>query len=318
MKIVTHMARRTNDLRPLFRQFPGLTFVSTVTVEDFAREIAEAEVLVTWTADYTPAIAAACNQHGRRLRWIQFATSGIDTAIKNGGFPEGVIVTNCAGLRAVNLAEHVFALMLFLSRRLRAAETARHNKEWPRGELHSEIRSLQNTTLVIVGMGAAGQALARRAKAFDMRVLAVSRAYRADGLVDQVFPREAAIEAFALADVVALCLPSSAETRGFVDRFKLAAMKKTAFLINIARGDLIVEQDLVEACKTGEIAGAGLDVAMLEPPAADSKLWSLESVVLTPHVGGAGNDETDMLIEMVADNIRRYLAGEPLLRRLET
>jgi phosphoglycerate dehydrogenase-like enzyme len=316
VKIVFHLAGRSNDMRALFQRFPDVSFVTTRSVADVAQEIGDADALVAWSADYTPAIAAVCKERCRRLRWIQFATSGIDTALKNGGFPPGVTVTNCAGLRAANLAEHAFALLFFLARRMRRMEEARRHRLWIRQEIHPEIRSLQATTLTILGMGAVGHALARRAKAFDMRVLAVSRAYRADATVDAVYSRDNALAAFAEADVIAVCMPSTPETVGFIDRRKLAAMKKTAFLINIARGDIVVEQDLVEACTAGGIAGAGLDVAFEEPPAADSPLWRLENVVLTPHVGGSGNDETQVLAEMVAENLELFLAARPLLRRV--
>jgi phosphoglycerate dehydrogenase-like enzyme len=107
LKIVLHLARRKNDMAALYRRFPQLSFVETRSVDDVAREIGDADVMGAWSGDYTPAISAACKEHHRRLRWIQLATSGVDTVLKNGGFPPGIIVTNCAGLRAVNLAEHI-------------------------------------------------------------------------------------------------------------------------------------------------------------------------------------------------------------------
>ena len=187
MKIVLHVGDRSNDLRPLARGFPDITFAITRSEEEFAREIIDAEVLVMWSAEYSPRISHLCRTAARRLKWLQFTTSGIDTALKNGGLPLGIFVTNCAGLRAANLAEHAFALFLFLARRMRAFEDARERRVWLR-DVGKEMVSLQNTTMLILGMGAIGQAVARRARAFDMNVLAVSRAYRPDDSSKKFLP----------------------------------------------------------------------------------------------------------------------------------
>jgi phosphoglycerate dehydrogenase-like enzyme len=316
MKVILHVAARANDLRPLAGRFPDVSFVITRTLDELAAEMQRAEVLVIWSAEYTPEVAAICKSGSPFLKWIQFTTSGIDTALKNGGFTPGTIITNCAGLRAVNLAEHAFTLLLFLSRQVRAFERARTRREWL-SRTSQPIASLQGTTLLVLGMGAIGQAVARRARAFDMTVLGVSRAYKPDAHVQEVYSRENAAAAYSRADSVVVCLPSTAETRRFVDRRALAAMKPSAFIINISRGDVIDEHDLAEACATGVIGGAGLDVTTIEPLPANSLLWSLDNVFITPHVGGQGNDETELLMEMISENLRLYRAGLPMLRRVE-
>ena len=316
MKVVLHVAWRANDLRPLAARFADLSFAITRTDEDFAREITDADILVMWSAEYTPTISRLCRETAHRLKWLQFTTSGIDTALKNGGFNPGLVVTNCAGLRAVNLAEHAFTLLLFLARQMRTFEKGRDRGLWLRSSARAVV-SLQNTTLLILGMGAIGQAVARRARAFDMNVIAVSRAYRPDGLVQEVFARNEALSAFAKADWIAVCLPSNSETRGFVDCRAFAAMKRSAVLVNVSRGDVIVEDDLAEACANGVIAGAGLDVTTVEPLPETSRLWTLDNVVITPHIGGQGNDETELLIKMVSENLRLYIDGQELLRRVD-
>jgi phosphoglycerate dehydrogenase-like enzyme len=270
-----------------------------------------------WTLEYTPTIARVCKEGAPRLTWIQFTTSGIDTALKAGGFRPGTIITNCAGLRAANLSEHAFTLLLFMTRQMRAIEAARTRRDWIRQELLATIKSLQGSTLLILGMGQIGQAVARRARAFDMNVIAVSRAYRPDALAGEVFPRHAATKAFARADFIVCCMPSTEETKGFLDRRAFAAMKRGAYLANISRGDIIVEADLAAACREGLIAGAAIDVMVDEPLPLESPLWGLDNVVISPHVGGFGNDETEMLIRMVAENFALYLKGEPLVRRVE-
>ena len=228
-------------------------------------------------------------------------------------------VANVAGLRGPTLAEHAFALLLFLAHRFRAVEAARQSHSWQREEITPTIASLKGQTLVVIGMGATGQSMARKARAFDMRVIGVSRAYEPDDLVEEVFPRERVNEALAQADAVLMSMPSTAETRGFLDAEKFAAMKPGAFVINVARGDLIDEDDLIAACESGTIGGAGLDVTVEEPTPADSPLWDVENIVLSPHVGGGGGGgpEDTALNDMLIENLRLYLAGEPLKRLVD-
>jgi D-2-hydroxyacid dehydrogenase (NADP+) len=151
-----------------------------------------------------------------------------------------------------------------------------------------------------------------------MRVIGVSRAYEPDGLVEEVFPRERVTEALAQADAVLMSMPSTAETRGFLDAEKFAAMKPNTFVINVARGDLIDEDDLIAACESGAIGGAGLDVQAEEPLPADSPLWDVENIVISPHVGGGGGGPKDTALDdMLIENLRLYLAGEPLKRLVD-
>jgi phosphoglycerate dehydrogenase-like enzyme len=316
MKVVLHIAWRKTDLTPLAAMFPQLSFALTRDLDEFAREMADADILVMWSLEYSPDIAHVCKESAPRLKWIQFTTSGIDGALKSGGFRPGTIVTNCAGLRAVNLAEHAFTLLLFMARQMREIERARERRDWIRRQLES-LKSLQGTNLLILGMGAIGQAVARRARAFDMRVLAVSRAYRADDLVQEVFSRHDAKAAFARADFIICAMPSTDETKGFLNADAFRAMKRDAYLVNVSRGDIIVESDLAAACRDGLIAGAALDVTVEEPLPASSPLWALDNVVISPHVGGQGNDETDLLIRMIAENLALYVEGKPLVRRVE-
>ena len=314
MKAVYHIGERSIDISALTGEFSDIAFVKTTNVADVAREIVEAELLIVHTSAYTRLFAAAVNDHARRLKWIQFTTSGIDIALKNGGFPPGVTVTNSAGLRAANLSEHAFAMLLFLARRFRILEAQRARREWLREPVYATEMSLNKRTLLILGMGAVGQAAAARAHAFGMRVIAVSRAYRPDATVSEVYPRDAALAAFAKADAVLVSATSDADTRHYLGADKFAVMKPSAFVVNVARGDIIDEASLIEACKNGRIAGAGLDVCVDEPPPSDSELWTLENVFLSPHIGAGGSDDSEALLAMVAENLHLYRAGKSLKR----
>ncbi|TDI64745.1 MAG: D-2-hydroxyacid dehydrogenase [Alphaproteobacteria bacterium] len=318
MKVVYNSRTKPADISAITEKFPELDFVVTYGPDDVARELGDAEIMFISNRVYVEDMVAAVNANAGALRLIHFTTSGIDKALKSGGFPEGVTVANVAGLRGPTLGEHAFALLLCLSHRFRAIEAARKDHAWLRDEITKTVAPLKGQTLVIIGLGATGQSMARKARAFDMRVIGVSRAYEADDLVEEVFPRERVMEALAQADAVLMSMPSTAETRGFLDAEKFAAMKPNTLVINVARGDLINEADLIEACRSGTIGGAGLDVQAEEPMAADNPLWEVDNIVISPHVGGGGGGPKDTALDdMLIENLRLYCAGEPLKRLVD-
>ena len=318
MKVVYNSRIKPADISYISDKFPELDFVLTYGPDDVARELGDAEIMFVSNRVYVEDMVAAVNANAGNLKLIHFTTSGIDKALKSGGFPAHVTVANVAGLRGPALAEHAFALLLFLAHRFRAVEAARQSHSWQREEITPTIASLKGQTLVVIGMGATGQSMAKKARAFDMRVIGVSRAYEPDDLVEEVFPRERVNEALAQADAVLMSMPSTAETRGFLDAEKFAAMKPGAFVINVARGDLIDEDDLIAACESGTIGGAGLDVTVEEPTPADSPLWDVENIVLSPHVGGGGGGPEDTALDdLLIENLRLYVAGLPLKRLVD-
>lgn len=315
MRIVCNMRGPDAAIAYLGERLPEIEILATDGPEAVARALPGARALIISNRVYTPDMAEAVLCHGGDLRLIQFTTSGIDKALKSGGFPAGVQVANTAGLRAINLAEHAFMLLLALARRLRETEAARTGKTWIRDQISREMTLLDGRTLCIIGMGATGQAVARRAAAFGMRVIGVSRAFAAGGPVARVYPRERLHEALAEADAILLSLPSEPETRSLIDGKALAVMKPEALLINIARGDLIDEPALIKALTEGRLGGAGLDVTAREPTPADNPLWSLDQVILTPHVAAGGTPNPDTrLFDMLVENLQRLAEGRELLR----
>lgn len=319
MKFVFHLVNARWDLKPLQARFPGHEMVLTQEVDELAREIKDADVMVTSNRPYMADMCSAVNDNQTKLKWIQFTTSGIDKAFRHGGYPPGVTITNSAGMGAPVLAEHAFHLFMSVGRRIRDCEAATKRHEWIRDEVSPSVIAMTFKTICIVGMGATGQETARRAKAFHMKVIGVSRAYQPDDLVDEVYPREKAKEALAQADFVLLSMPATAETADFINDDTLAAMKKTAIIVNVARGALIDEDALVRACREERIGGAGLDVTKTEPTPADSPLWDEPRIIVTPHIAGtgAGKDNIKRLLEIIGDNIERYLDGRELTRVLD-
>lgn len=312
MKTVVLMRPGRIDIAELAARHPEQSFVPVTDAAGLARELPDAEALVTASPHYDAEVAAIVKR-AAGLKWIQFTTSGIDAALRAGGFPDGVIVTNGAGMAAPMVAEHAMALALMVGHRLRDMEQAAARGEWRR-DLKESMIALYGRTMCVIGLGAVGREAARRARSFGMRVIGVSRAASPDEFVEQVYARERLAEALAIADVVLLATVASEETADLIDAAAFDAMKQGAILVNVARGELVDEDALAAACRAGRIAGAGLDVAKVEPLPADSPLWRLPNVVVTPHLAGGGADNSSLLVDMIDENLRRYLKGEPLTR----
>jgi D-2-hydroxyacid dehydrogenase (NADP+) len=317
MKVMVYQRNPALDLSDLRALFPKVTVAEIVGVDEAKPHIADSDVLVIHTAGYSKDFAQMVKTSGKQLKWVHFTTSGIDGAIANGAFSKGTVVTNSAGLRGNNVSDHAFALLLFLARRFRDVERGRTTRDWLREELWEQIYGLEGMTLAIMGLGAIGQAAARKAKAFDMKVLGISRSYKPDSLVDKVYPYDRIKEALAQADAFLISSPSDAQTRDFIDMDKLKAMKKSAWLINIARGDIMVESDVVAACKNGIIAGAGIDATDPEPLPKTSELWGLENVIIAPHIGGAGSHDSKPMIKIFTDNLARFIDKQPMKNVLD-
>jgi len=251
-----------------------------------------------------------------RLRWVQLTSAGAENIIDSDFLREGVTVTTASGIHAVPVGEFVLGIMLAFAKGLHKAVRGQMEHEWL-SYLPSE---LQGKTAGILGMGAIGSQIARYAKAFGMRVIATRRsaerplAGEQSGFVDvdELVPPSQLNRILSACDYLVIAVPLTAETRHMIGEAELRAMKPSAVLINISRGAVVDEKMLVRALKEGWIAGAGLDVFEQEPLPKDSELWGMENVIVTPHVSGATPLYVERLVELFCDNLRRYLAGEPL------
>jgi D-2-hydroxyacid dehydrogenase (NADP+) len=306
--------RQWDDVAATLRNIPDIEFVHPADYMSLSLALKGAEVLVTGNRGYVGEAAAVIRKWGTALRWIQFTTSGTDKAFAN-GLPSGVVITNVAGLRAFSVAEQAFALMLGLVRRIRESEAARARESWIRDELIPTADNLSGKNLVIIGLGAIGQEVARKAKAFDMQVTGISRAKGSVPNVDRVRPRSEIALACGEADIVLMAALYGADTDKILDRAAISAMKQSAYVVNVARGALIDEEALIDALTNRRIAGAGLDVTVMEPLPVGHPLWSMHNVLLTPHLGGAGSDGAgESIASVVARNLKRWMAGEKLAK----
>jgi phosphoglycerate dehydrogenase-like enzyme len=260
MKAVLYPFGSGEPIVALMRDFPQLQWALAASAEDIAREIGDAAILVTSNRVCSPVYGEALRRcAGDTLQWIHFTSAGIDGGLRM-GLPDWVTVTNATGVKAGMVSEHALALLLALVRRLpefQADQLARH---WRHDDAMAQVATLEGASVCVVGLGAIGRAVARKAKAFDARVIAVSRAGAPDDDVEQVFGRDRICEALALADAVVICTSSDPESFHLIDAAALAAMRRKALLVNVARGDIVDGAALIAALEAGRLGGAALDV----------------------------------------------------------
>jgi phosphoglycerate dehydrogenase-like enzyme len=294
----------------------AVTLVEARDAEAFTRAIPRARVVVIHNGLYTGEIAASLLTLGRRLEWLHLVTAGWDALLKHGA-PSGVALSNSSGIWTPVVVEHALAMLLGLLRCLPQMERGRARGRWVHGEIRDSLSCLRTRTLVVLGMGSIGRATARIAKAFEMRVIGVSRTRRPDAHADRAVGVEQLEEVLPEADVLLISVPLRPATRHLMDASRLARLKPSAVLINVARGEVVDEAALVRALADGRLAGAGLDVFADEPLPPDHPLWRLDNVILSPHVGGYGDPHLlEGLARHFRANLDRFLAGEPLQDRV--
>jgi phosphoglycerate dehydrogenase-like enzyme len=249
----------------------------------------------------------------RALRWFHGAFVGMDHPIFREIAGRGVTITNSPGVSAQPIAQYVLAMMLRHAKNIPAWERAQRERAWRR--VASD--ELTGKTVALVGLGGIGAEVARLARAFDMRVIGMRRRPELPANVDELFTPERLHDMLAQADYLVLAAPLTAETHGLIDAAALAAMKPTAYLVNVARGQIVVESALIDVLSSGKIAGAALDVFDQEPLPADSPFWSMENVIVTPHNSATSPRLFDRGALVFVDNLRRYAAGDELQNIVE-
>jgi phosphoglycerate dehydrogenase-like enzyme len=313
MKAVLYPFGPDEPIVRLVPDFPQLQWAIVASPGDVAREIGDAAILVTSNRVCSAAYGEALRGHaGDTLRWIHFTSAGIERGLRM-GLPDWVAVTNATGVKAAMVSEHALALLLALVRRLPDLATDQLARRWRRDDAMTKVATLEGAVVCIVGLGSIGREVARKAKAFDARVIAVSRNGAAGGDVEQVFPRARIGEALAMADAVVICTSSDPTSFHLIDAAALAAMGAKAFLVNVARGDIVDCGALIAALQAGRLGGAALDVTDVEPLAATSPLWDLPNVIISPHIAGGGSTGYPQQKALFAKNLARFAAGEPLL-----
>lgn len=257
----------------------------------------------------------------KRLKWIHATAAGVGQLM----YPElrqsGIAVTNARGIHSIPMAEHIVGMIIALAKRFPDALRYQMQGRWAQQELWDApmpMRELKGQLLLIVGFGSIGCEVARRIQPLGMRVWGVTRSGAGDAqLAERILPVTELAKALPQADFVLLAAPETPESRRMIGEPELARMKRTAYLINVARGTIIDEPALMEALRRRAIAGAALDVAENEPLPPESLLWKLDNVFITPHVSAVSEHLWERQAELVLENLERWFSGRELINPVD-
>jgi phosphoglycerate dehydrogenase-like enzyme len=308
----------------LRRDFPPFEVVHLRDYAQAAEPLRDADVLVTWS------LRPEQFAEAKKLRWIHSPAAAVHQLIVPEMIARDVVVTNARSVHGPVVAEHALAMIFALAKKIPEAMRFQAQRVWAQQQLWEDRpgpREVAGATLGLIGLGSIGAEVARLAAAVGMRIVAV-REHPEKGTEHRAQPRAGAsgvswhAEAvygpdqlermLAVADYVVIAAPLTGRTRAIINAERLAQMKPEACLINVARGALVDEPALIAALRSRKIAGAALDVFSAEPLPPDSPLWQMEHVLITPHTAAVTDRLWTRHYELLSDNLRRFLAGEPL------
>jgi phosphoglycerate dehydrogenase-like enzyme len=305
-----HVAYRLGDR--LAARNTGLRHIEVRSFDDFAARVPEADVVVVSGLWRNELIARAS-----KLRFIQSIGAGVDQFEREGLRARGIRLASAQGVNARAVAEHAMGLILAIMRRIPEGRDNQRRRHWrpmisDPGQREDE---LGGKTLLIVGLGGIGSRLATLARAFGLRVIATKRdPSTGAGAADIVVADARLREVLPQADIVALTCPLTPQTEKLINAAALAAMKPSAYLINVARGRVVDEPALIAALDAGRIAGAALDTTVEEPLAESSPLWGFDNVLITPHTAGETRRYEDNVLDILLENLERLGRGEMELK----
>jgi phosphoglycerate dehydrogenase-like enzyme len=297
------------------RAYPEMKVVHLPTYDHILDELPDTDIFVGYSLKPAQCVVA------KKLKWLHSTAAGVDQLM----YPElrasNVVVTNASGVHSVPMAEHILGLLIALARRFPSAFRHQMNSHWGQQEIWDDQlrpRELMGQTLLFVGFGAIGRETAKRVRPLGMKIRAVTRTGKGDpALADQYLPADQLDEVLPQADYVVLAAPQTPATHHLMNAQRLALMKPTAFLINVARGTLVDEAALIDTLRRRAIAGVALDVTTQEPLPSDSPLWTLDNCFITPHTSSASEFLWDRQTELLLENLARWFAGRELVNRVD-
>ena len=243
-----------------------------------------------------------------KLRWAQSLTAGVEGWLALPDLPAGMILTCARGTHRESMPENILGALFHITKPYAAIVEDQKQSLWR----HRVATPLNGKTLGILGLGAIGQEVARLATALGMRVIGTKRRPEPLPGLAEVFPSEQTAEVLAQSDFVLLLLPATPQTNNFIDAERLGQMKRSAWLLNFGRGQLIKDEDLIAAVNAGKITGAVLDVFRQEPLPKQHGFWTTEGILVLPHIGGPHPDRDSIVARLFVDNLERFLNGQPL------
>ena len=281
--------------------FPEIEFHTVTREADIQDHVEKMDVLVT-----VYRVSDELLKQAVKLQWIQVMTAGVNYILDRPSLKKEVIVTSCRGIHGPQMSEMAVLLMLALNRDFPQVVRNQDRKQWERwpGKL------LFQKHVGILGMGVIGEAIADKCKCFGMTVSGIDIVERKIDSVDAFYHPDKLLEVAGQVDYLILVAPSTPETHKIVGSKVLSRMKPAAYLINIARGELVDEEALIKALESGMIAGAALDALPVEPLPADHPLWRAKNIIITPHVGGMSDIYCEQTLPIIEENLRRFIRGE--------
>ncbi len=299
----------------LRREFPSIVFAHARDDREVDAALPDADAAFTWILN------AAQVARATKLRWVHSSAVAVGTLPLPELGARGIAVTNSRGIQSAAIAEHVIGSLLALSRRLPMAVRRQDARVWAQNEMIGDASPwlVHGRRMGIIGLGTIGQAVAVRAAALGLDIVAVRRRPGEGGVpgVRQVVGPSEVDDVIASSDVLVLAAPWTGATDRLLDAAAIGRMKRGAVVINVARGQLVDEAALAAALASGHLAGAALDVFTDEPLPADNAFWSLPNVILTPHTSGFRADHWDAVIDLFGEQLRRFQEGRPLLNEVD-
>jgi phosphoglycerate dehydrogenase-like enzyme len=307
-KMVIDLPESPDLAASLQQEFPAIAFVPVTDESRLPEAMRGADAMLTWHV--TPEVLEAADG----LKWVQAVSAGVDRFLTPALREHGIVLTNTSGVHASNIAEHILALMLAFARRLPQLLAGQRRHEWQHAmeENDRPVFELGGQTVLIAGMGDIGLALAQRAQCLGMSIIGVRRHPASNPPYFEV-GTDRLLELLPEAEHVVDTLPLTTATRGLFGDRAFTAMKEGTYFYNVGRGPTADTGALIRALRSGKLAGAGLDVVDPEPLPAESPLWEMPNVIITSHTSGQTPYMRDRIRALLAENIRRYQHGEPLM-----
>lgn len=307
--LLTHPINNTLKEK-LKTELVGWDLITATTEEEWKNHLLDTEIILGWREKFD--FNSVSNN--KNLKWVQTWSAGVNSLPLKDLSDQNVAITSANGVHAFPISETIFALMLGLTRNIHTYVRNQTKKEWDNRDLTLEMH---NKTIGIIGVGAIGKETAKIAKAFGMHVIGVRNSASPEPYVDSMHTSAQLDEILPLCDYVVVTLPLTESTYQLFQAQQFKCMKNTSFFINIGRGGLVKEDDLIHALESGEILGAGLDVFEIEPLPHTNKLWEFDNVIVTPHTSGSTEHYDSRVIEDIfLPNLARYLKQEPLYKNV--
>ena len=303
-------------LQEIPKRFPGICMTVVTEGDAFLAALPEADILYLHK-EITPEITERMGPTivaGKRLKWIQWGYTGVDRLRPFEYLWNKLLVTTSKGAMAETIADYVILVIQMLYREFPRMMKNQMNRVWERWLFESP----RGKTLGVIGLGAIGKEVARKARAFGLKVIGLDVQAASLESVDAMFTPAEFKEFLGTCDIVSICVPLTPETKGLIAEEALGWMKPRSYLVNVARGRIVDENAVVKAIRSGHLAGAALDVFFPKPLDPQSELWALDNVIVTPHLSGAFRDFPEKVLALFCENLERFLRGREMINLLET